>query len=187
MKNYFQQLSLINILIFTSLCLNCFFIFDKFNIIPEINCQFASLRTSEKSLQISDSSRKLDASKKEKSESMRVIGERTHTDKIYHHRFAAICCHLLSLAEFYHLLNLRYDRYYPKFLRHLRNKPMKMFEVGFLLGQSYEMWVQYFPKGSVYFMDKGFSPDYWLNVMTVLMLVIKLVGLNHGILGQEKT
>eukprot|EP01036_Dinobryon_divergens_P023544 gene23544-31900_t len=71
---------------------------------------------------------------------MRVIGEKTHTDKIYHHR---------------------YDRYYPKFLRHLRSRPMKMFEVGFLFGESYHMWTSYFLKGSVYFMDKGFSPDHW--------------------------
>lgn len=38
---------------------------------------------------------------------------------------------------------------------------MKMLEIGFLFGESYEMWVSYFPRGKVYFMDKDFSEDYW--------------------------
>mmetsp|Transcript_27780 Transcript_27780/g.39442 ORF Transcript_27780/g.39442 Transcript_27780/m.39442 type:complete len:317 (+) Transcript_27780:161-1111(+) len=78
-----------------------------------------------------------------KMETMRVIGGRTHTDKIYQHR---------------------YDRYYPRYLRHLRNKQFKMFEIGFLFGESYEMWRAYFPRASIYFMDKGFDPNYWETV-----------------------
>ncbi len=66
--------------------------------------------------------------------SMYEIGMKTGTDKVTHHG---------------------YDRYYPFFLEHLRNKPnFKMLEIGFLLGQSYQMWLEYFPLAKVFFMDK---------------------------------
>jgi hypothetical protein len=65
--------------------------------------------------------------------SMEQIGGKTGTDKVTHHR---------------------YHRYYPRFVEEFRTKPsMKMLEIGFLLGQSYEMWKEYFPNGKVYFLD----------------------------------
>ena len=79
----------------------------------------------------------------------------------------------LILIVHHHIF--RYDRYYPKFLRQLRNKPMKMLEVGFLLGESYEMWSGYFPKGSVYFIDKGFSVSHWENVIPLTFLFFIVV------------
>lgn len=65
--------------------------------------------------------------------SMSELGRKTGTDKIMHHG---------------------YDRYYPMFLEGLRSKPINMLEIGFLLGQSFEMWRLYFPQANVYFMDK---------------------------------
>jgi hypothetical protein len=68
-----------------------------------------------------------------KMETMQAIGARTGTDKVTHHH---------------------YDFYYPRFVEGLRHKPaMKMLEIGFLFGQSYLMWKEYFPNGQVYFID----------------------------------
>ena len=48
-----------------------------------------------------------------------------------------------------------YDRFYPYFLEHLRDQEgLNMLEIGYNLGYSYQMWLQYFPKGNVYFMEK---------------------------------
>ena len=66
--------------------------------------------------------------------SMKEIGTSTKTDKISEHG---------------------YDRFYPYFLEHLRDVDgLKMLEIGYNLGYSYQMWLQYFPKGMVYFMEK---------------------------------
>ena len=65
--------------------------------------------------------------------SMEVIGTRTHTDKIYNHR--------------YHL-------FYPRWLEEYRDKEFNMLEIGFKQGCSYAMWIEYFPKGHIFFMDK---------------------------------
>lgn len=65
--------------------------------------------------------------------SMHDLGMKTGTDKVTHHG---------------------YDRYYPMYLENLRTKPINMLEIGFLLGQSFEMWKLYFPLGNIYFMDK---------------------------------
>lgn len=70
----------------------------------------------------------------QKLQSMQEIGASTGTDKIGVHG---------------------YHRFYPYFLENLREKEgLKMLEIGFLRGESYEMWVRYFPKGKVYFMEK---------------------------------
>jgi hypothetical protein len=74
-----------------------------------------------------------------KLESMFDIGSRTKTDKIYAHH---------------------YERYYERFLSPLRTvSNFKMLEIGFLFGQSFEMWKQYFPLAKIYFMEptKGTS------------------------------
>lgn len=48
-----------------------------------------------------------------------------------------------------------YDRFYPYFLEPLRDiQGLQMLEIGYNLGKSYEMWLKYFPKGMVYFMEK---------------------------------
>lgn len=61
------------------------------------------------------------------------IGLKTKTDKATHHG---------------------YTDYYPLFLERWRDKPIKMLEIGFLLGYSYEMWRQYFSQGEVFVLDK---------------------------------
>jgi hypothetical protein len=35
----------------------------------------------------------------------------------------------------------------------------QMLEIGYLLGQSYLMWVEYFKKGEVYYMEKDSGPQ----------------------------
>lgn len=55
------------------------------------------------------------------------------TDKVVHHR---------------------YDRFYDYFLEPLRSTKINMLEIGYNLGHSYQMWLKYFPKGMVYFMEK---------------------------------
>jgi len=67
------------------------------------------------------------------------LGSITGTDKVLHHG---------------------YERYYPMFLEGLRDSPIYMLEIGFLLGQSFEMWKLYFPKGNVFFMDKDCAKSY---------------------------
>lgn len=65
---------------------------------------------------------------------MEQLGKATGTDKIYRHG---------------------YDRFYNFFLEPLRNtKGLNMLEIGFNLGHSYKMWLDYFPYGEVYFMEK---------------------------------
>jgi hypothetical protein len=68
-----------------------------------------------------------------KLQSMEEIGRRTETDKVLTHR---------------------YYYYYPRFLEPLRSLPnLNMLEIGFLFGQSYKMWKEYFPNGNVFFLD----------------------------------
>ena len=65
---------------------------------------------------------------------MTELGMASHTDKVHEHG---------------------YDRFYPYFLEHLRDKEgLNMLEIGYNLGYSYQMWLNYFPKGNVYFMEK---------------------------------
>lgn len=72
-----------------------------------------------------------------KLQSMREIGSETQTDKVSVHG---------------------YDRFYPYFLEALRDvQGLKMLEIGYNLGYSYEMWLLYFPKGKVYFMEKDYG------------------------------
>ena len=52
------------------------------------------------------------------------------------------------------MLHHGYERYYPLFLERWRDKPIKMLEIGFLQGKSYDMWVQYFPQGEVWAIEK---------------------------------
>jgi hypothetical protein len=59
---------------------------------------------------------------------MKEIGANSGTDKVLHHS---------------------YDRYYPIFLENLRMKPINMLEIGFLHGNSYKMWIEYFPNGII--------------------------------------
>jgi hypothetical protein len=68
------------------------------------------------------------------------LGIKHKTDKITHHR---------------------YDRIYPNFLNHLRNDTLKLFEIGYGEGESFEMWKEYFPNGSIFCMDinKEFISD----------------------------
>ena len=72
-------------------------------------------------------------------ESMQAIGYRTGTDKVRHHG---------------------YHRFYPLFLEGLRqrnlgdNTKIKMFEIGYLQGESFKMWKEYFEGADVYFMEK---------------------------------
>ncbi len=61
------------------------------------------------------------------------IGWKTKTDKSTHHH---------------------YTDYYPLFIERWRDQPIKMLEIGFLLGYSYKMWTEYFAKGEVYVLDK---------------------------------
>jgi hypothetical protein len=61
------------------------------------------------------------------------IGLKTQTDKATHHG---------------------YTDFYPIFLERWRDKPVKMLEIGFLLGYSYQMWKEYFEKGEVFVLDK---------------------------------
>jgi hypothetical protein len=69
-----------------------------------------------------------------KKATMEQIGGKTSTDKITVHG---------------------YHRFYPYFLEPLRDVPnLKMLEIGYNLGYSYQMWLQYFPLGKVYFMEK---------------------------------
>lgn len=54
------------------------------------------------------------------------------------------------------VLHHRYDRIYPKFMEELRQKPIKLFEIG--CGEKYasfNMWKDYFPLGQIYCMDIG--------------------------------
>mmetsp|Transcript_26037 Transcript_26037/g.57650 ORF Transcript_26037/g.57650 Transcript_26037/m.57650 type:complete len:338 (+) Transcript_26037:84-1097(+) len=71
---------------------------------------------------------------------MKEIGSETGTDKITEHG---------------------YDRFYPLFLEPLRDlKGLKMLEIGYNLGFSYQMWLQYFPLGMVYFFEKDDGHKY---------------------------
>ena len=72
-------------------------------------------------------------------ETMQQIGSRTQTDKIGFHA---------------------YHRFYPFFLERWRNDEINMLEIGFLHGQSYEMWLQYFKRGHVYFFEKDAGRKY---------------------------
>ncbi len=45
---------------------------------------------------------------------------------------------------------------YERFVRHLRNSPVKLLEVGVYRGQSLGMWSEYFPNGRVMGVDIGF-------------------------------
>lgn len=58
---------------------------------------------------------------------MKELGEKSGTDKVLHHG---------------------YERYYPIFLENLRMKPINVLEIGFLHGNSYKMWTEYFPNGN---------------------------------------
>jgi hypothetical protein len=65
---------------------------------------------------------------------MHDIGSKTLTDKVSMHG---------------------YDRFYPFFLEQFRDmKGFQMLEIGYNLGYSYQMWLEYFPLGKVYFMEK---------------------------------
>ena len=70
---------------------------------------------------------------------MQEIGYRTGTDKVRHHG---------------------YHRFYPLFLEGIRqrnlneNTKIKMFEIGYLQGESFRMWKEYFKGADVYFMEK---------------------------------
>ena len=60
-------------------------------------------------------------------ESMKDVGWRSGTDKVKHHG---------------------YHRFYPLFLEPLRqmnlNSPIRMLEIGYLHGESFKMWLEYF-------------------------------------------
>lgn len=72
-------------------------------------------------------------------ETMQEIGFRTGTDKVRHHG---------------------YHRFYPLFLEGIRQKNLnentkiKMFEIGYLQGESFRMWKDYFKGADIYFMEK---------------------------------
>lgn len=77
---------------------------------------------------------------KPKMRSMREIGTETLTDKVLAHG---------------------YERFYEYFLSPLREtRGLNMLEIGFNLGGSYKMWLEYFPYGNVYFMEKDFGVKY---------------------------
>jgi len=46
-----------------------------------------------------------------------------------------------------------YTRYYDFYFSHLRNKKIKILEIGFLYGDSARMWKEYFPQAELYFID----------------------------------
>jgi hypothetical protein len=72
--------------------------------------------------------------------SMKEIGSHTGTDKVLSHG---------------------YERFYEYFLSPLREvQGLKMLEIGFNLGYSYKMWLEYFPHGKVYFMEKDHGAKY---------------------------
>ena len=48
-----------------------------------------------------------------------------------------------------------YHRFYPYFLNHLRDKEMKMLEIGVLEGSSINLWGDFFRKGTIFGMDIG--------------------------------
>lgn len=64
--------------------------------------------------------------------SFRALGEKYVTDKVTTHG---------------------YQRFYPKFLAHLRDRQMKMLEIGAHEGGSLDLWLDYFPKGEIYGID----------------------------------
>ena len=71
-------------------------------------------------------------------ESMDVLGRRFVTDKVtFHH----------------------YEYFYPLFLERWRDKPIKMLEIGYLLGCSFKMWEKYFPYGDIYAIEKDSAHD----------------------------
>lgn len=71
---------------------------------------------------------------KPKMRSMKEIGMQTGTDKVTVHG---------------------YERFYEYFLSPLRDvHGLNMLEIGYNLGFSYKMWLEYFPHGNVYFMEK---------------------------------
>jgi hypothetical protein len=69
--------------------------------------------------------------------SMEEIGSQTRTDKIEH----------------------RYHLFYPDWLEKYRTKNINLLEIGFLHGSSFKMWLEYFPKGNIFFMDKDDSVE----------------------------
>ena len=72
--------------------------------------------------------------------SMQELGRASGTDKVLHHG---------------------YDRFYPFFLERWRRRPIKMLEIGYLHGNSFAMWMEYFPRAHIFVMEKdGVHGDY---------------------------
>jgi hypothetical protein len=64
-------------------------------------------------------------------ESLREISERVNTNKLYH----------------------QYEYFYEDKLKHLRNRKIKLLEIGIFEGNSLRMWKEYFPKAEIYGID----------------------------------
>ena len=47
-----------------------------------------------------------------------------------------------------------YHRYLPMFLERLRSFPINLLEIGYGEGKSFQLWRKYFPKGTIYSIDK---------------------------------
>jgi hypothetical protein len=93
---------------------------------------------------------------------MEELGGKTHTDKVYHHG---------------------YHRFYPFFLEPVRAKnaisPIKMLEIGYLHGESFEMWKLYFPGATILYMEKDRqgpeSKHYHVRITSILLDLIYLI------------
>ena len=48
-----------------------------------------------------------------------------------------------------------YHRYYTPLLQPLRNKPIRLLEVGIDRGSSLQLWLEYFPRATIYGMDRS--------------------------------
>lgn len=51
-----------------------------------------------------------------------------------------------------------YTMYYERHLKHARNRPVRLLEVGIYHGASHRMWRRYFPNGEIFGIDDGNTP-----------------------------
>jgi cephalosporin hydroxylase len=52
-----------------------------------------------------------------------------------------------------------YTKFYNKQFNHLRDKPLKILEIGVHMGYSLKMWADYFPLATIWGIDNGSSGD----------------------------
>lgn len=67
------------------------------------------------------------------------LGQKYNTDKVTHHG---------------------YNYFYPRYLESFRNESFKMLEIGYLEGQSCQMWQEYFPNANIFAMDINIEGEF---------------------------